>query len=1091
MATAIHTYGPTCHFERPEPSTGDDAPRLNVQYFYSSSLPIDDPLSVVPTPVDADSRNPKHPPRPFSTYDNNALENAWRSLVSMQDRKYHDKIRAANLKPLTKAQILRRATIVKELTVKHTLKHSIAAAIQEEYHTGDESTEPEPERRESGRKASDVAGSKATAMGVGCDNCDDCEDDTCGVPPQAPSRRPSNKKDRYDVCDDPQHDPPESQDVVVCCPELEYDAKAAQAQLTGVIKRRESRAHQEMLIRDVMSQQKKRRSVSHAVIPQGDATADNVRKVLKFAHKGNPASPESTTAETVSQSDQDGHRQEQGLQRTQHNKEPAKIPEPQLQATPEHHEEKDPSPAQSPKAVAAAPPDTGLTHAPFIRAVSRRKEPVTFQPDVEVFGGSDRQDGPQESVQVHRCKAHNPHKLDPEVPVGVSRLHLVKLPALHMTPIYWSPVHDVAAVTRGTWFYKDTMLPVEPPVANQLEAGYRELQPWSQTWADQLTSAITVGAEGEEKIAHRLWPKDFSRTSMDRSYGLGDPSDSNVDWPTSQYCAARCFHSEVSAVGTLDAPKLNEKVPTTTEIIKKYPNSQVIYKDAMHAFILKPSLQPSQYFGRRPLSKIFKNVQVGIAVVRGFDWQAWEKLHPPRKTIADKSGEKLAAAAETVAIDARTLSHGACPACRQNENRPPVTDLVLVVHGIGQKLSERMESFHFTHAINAFRRSVNVELGNEKVKKMLRPELGGVMVLPVNWRSNLTFEEGGPSQSDADPKTTNPEEFSLKDITPDTIPAVRNLISDVLLDIPYYLSHHKAKMIEALIAEANRVFRLWCKNNPDFRKCGRVHLIAHSLGSAMALDVLSKQPTSVGAVNVSSRKMQKKYFEFNTTNLFFAGSPAAFFLLLDKGKLLPRRGRNKPDVDAVDDTSESLTGQAGTYGCLAIDNLYNVMHYNDPIAYRLNATVDPMYAASLKAAELPVATASWMETVGNAIRTFTPGAHPPKDEPIGQLAPVKPLTNRLPSQLEMEIHDFSREEMAERRFHLLNDNGQIDYFLVRDGGPLEIQYLNMLGAHSSYWTSPDFVRMIVTEVGRKPGKTNAMPNMKAIKAGHKPKKSGR
>ena len=49
------------------------------------------------------------------------------------------------------------------------------------------------------------------------------------------------------------------------------------------------------------------------------------------------------------------------------------------------------------------------------------------------------------------------------------------------------------------------------------------------------------------------------------------------------------------------------------------------------------------------------------------------------------------------------------------------------------------------------------------------------------------------------------------------------------------------------------------------------------------------------------------------------------------------------------------------------------------------------------------------------------------------------------------------------------------------GGPLEIQYLNMLGAHSSYWTSPDFIRMLVTEVGRRPGKLNALPNMRAVK----------
>ena len=50
---------------------------------------------------------------------------------------------------------------------------------------------------------------------------------------------------------------------------------------------------------------------------------------------------------------------------------------------------------------------------------------------------------------------------------------------------------------------------------------------------------------------------------------------------------------------------------------------------------------------------------------------------------------------------------------------------------IGQKLSERVESFHFTHAINAFRRQINKELEVDAVKPWLRQDLGGIMVLPV------------------------------------------------------------------------------------------------------------------------------------------------------------------------------------------------------------------------------------------------------------------------------------------------------------------------------------------------------------------------
>jgi len=76
-----------------------------------------------------------------------------------------------------------------------------------------------------------------------------------------------------------------------------------------------------------------------------------------------------------------------------------------------------------------------------------------------------------------------------------------------MQPIYWSPVNDIASVVRGTWFYADNMLPVEVDVSNMLEAGYVELRAWSQTWTDELNSAVEVGAAGEERILHKLWPE--------------------------------------------------------------------------------------------------------------------------------------------------------------------------------------------------------------------------------------------------------------------------------------------------------------------------------------------------------------------------------------------------------------------------------------------------------------------------------------------------------------------------------------------------------------------------------------------------------
>ena len=517
-----------------------------------------------------------------------------------------------------------------------------------------------------------------------------------------------------------------------------------------------------------------------------------------------------------------------------------------------------------------------------------------------------------------------------------------------------------------------------------------------------------------------------------------------------------------------------------------YSKAHVIYKDGSTAFLLKPSQKPSAYYGRKPISKIMKGITVGLPVVRGFDRGAWELVHDKGAASRSKSMPNKTPAAEL----RQTAEQGGCPGCQLDKDRGQVTDLVFIAHGIGQKLSERIESFHFTHSTNSFRRAINIELETPTVKSVLRPEQNGIMVLPINWRNLLTFEDGDGSE--ADKSAYSPEGFTLKDIEPRTIPAVRSMISDVMFDIPFYMSHLKPKMIAALVGEANRVYRLWCANNPGFAEKGRVHLIAHSLGSAMAVEVLSKQPTRVPRpLDLSNPTPDTRFFEFDTTNLFLLGSPAGFFLLLERGGLVPRRGRLKPGADAADTVAKDVVGDVGLFGCIAVDNIYNILAKEDPIAYLLNGTIDPVYAAGLKTAYVPSITTSFFKSVGDTFRGLTGATQTPAAAALAAAAlteagggahATKPSVARLPSQLELEVHDFSREEIAERKAFLLNDNGQIDYFLRSGGGPLEIQYLNMLSAHTSYWTNQDLIRLLCLEIGRVPGKGHTLGSMKAVKA---------
>ncbi|KAK4151215.1 phospholipase DDHD1 [Chaetomidium leptoderma] len=990
----------------PQPIKGlEGIPRVRAQFFYASSIPIDDPLSAATTIVgsaDAKSSSKLLPVRPFAPGDNAALERAWLGFASDRHRRnhahyyhaQHNRNRNRHRSPspsLSRENAEKLAAVVNALAAKHREKHD----------------------REGSAGA--AAAAAAVALGGGGGGLGGG-----GVP--------------------------------VCCAELAIDASAElRREFCAVTRRRQPVLDHDRVLEGVMAQLARLRGVQ-----QGSASD----AALALALGTSPAMMQQLVGSVGSRTSivsVDGA----------------------------------PLGSSLPGGgfIPARPPglDDGISGKPFVRVEptsrSNRSSGVATPDDravKSVLRGRARGDsrasarGPPPPPAAERLED------SVEVPVGISRLHMVSLPVLQMKPIYWSPVNDISTVLRATWFYRDTMVPVEPDVANQLESGYRELRPWTETWNDELKSALDVGPLGEEKVSHRLWPEVSDNKRHKSKDGL--PLEPPIS--TDPFCAARCFRGEAATEGTLEPVHSEQDTALAPPESRMYSSYHVIYKDGSTAFMLKPSQKPSAYYGRKPISKIMKGMTVGLPVVRGFDRAAWERVHDKRAASRSKNTAAVTPTAEL----RQTAQQGGCPGCRLEKDRGQVTDLVLIAHGIGQKLSERVESFHFTHAVNAFRRDVNIELETPVVKSVLRPEQNGIMVLPVNWRHLLSFEDGD-SASEEGQAAYSPEGFTLKDIEPSTIPAVRGMISDVMFDIPFYMSHLKPKMIAALVGEANRVYRLWCRNNPGFAEKGRVHLIAHSLGSAMAIEVLSKQPTRVPRpLDLSAPTPDTRFFEFDTTNLFLLGSPAGFFLLLERGGLVPRRGRLKPGADAADTVAKDVVGEVGMFGCIAVDNIYNILAKEDPIAYLLNGTIDPVYAASLKVAYVPSINTSFFKSVGDAVRGLA-GAAPSTTTTSTSLTGdgqnsgnnKPPAVARLPSQLELEVHDFSREEIAERKAFLLNDNGQIDYFLRSGGGPLEIQYLNMLSAHSSYWTNQDLMRLLCLEIGRVPGRRHALGSMRAAK----------
>ncbi|KAL3467269.1 DDHD domain-containing protein [Aspergillus heterothallicus] len=960
MAGPLHTYGPTCLLadDDPDPSTWhslEQPPKPRPQFFYTSSLPIDDPLSSLPPPPSGQAQvDDRVPPQPFSVRDHIALEEAWLAI--------HRAKRQDASRPNTGGSGSRNTTA--GITVPG--RDAVATC----------------ESLTSSRQKASLAGSQRgsdVAPGFGSSS---------RTPPQKLPFRPSN--------DSPRADYHEGGSLERTSGPSTFDSSVGDGiTFANPLRKREiSPSGNLKSVRRKISGRKddSGHDGGESLGTQGRRSRDASISGSPFlrASTTQPPSPLSRSFESVSvrNADQDIHDDHQA------------------------------------GSYAASKP-SGLRTSTY-------QEQTTDDSEVQTNDGSTKED------------------VAAKIPVGVSRLHLVELPNLKMKPIYWSPLHDISNVLRATWFYKNTMFPVEPELANRLEDGYAYLKPWTETWQDELNSCVENGADAELKIVHRLWPKEdeipLSRDgSLLEAGHIPDLAD---------------FTDNRAAGGS----------PALDAAVKPYKTSSVIYADGKNAQILRPSLLPSSSRGRRPLGAIRKGRQIGIPVIRGFSRRAWEKLHPSKPSPVDVRNYLRGARAKP-----RTPGAGGqiCYACAMEEARPTPTDLVFVIHGIGQKLSERVESFHFTHAINAFRRQVNVELNSEEVWPHVRDCHGGIMVLPINWRSTLSLEDANLETQITDDPAKN--HFTLKDITPETIPAVRSLISDVILDIPYYLSHHKPKMIEAVVKEANRVFRLWCENNPGFQQNGRVHLVAHSLGSAMAVDILSHQPTSIPEFDFPNVDLHTDIFEFDTKNLFICGSPVGLFLFINKANLSPRKGRDKPGAEG-DDRLRGVASDVDTYGCLAVDNLYNIMHTTDPIAYRVNAAVDSDLAASLKPASIPSTSASLWKSLSSPFRWSTTAAN--------SLAPERPsllAASKLPSNVEMETHDFTREEIAEKRMLLLNDNGQIDYFLSGGSGPLNIQYLNMLSAHSSYWILSDFVRFLVIEIARRQERDAVLPVLKAEK----------
>ncbi|KAL8292387.1 hypothetical protein RQP46_000999 [Phenoliferia psychrophenolica] len=682
------------------------------------------------------------------------------------------------------------------------------------------------------------------------------------------------------------------------------------------------------------------------------------------------------------------------------------------------------------------------------------------------------------------------------VPVGLDSLFSVDLRKSVLFPDFWSGAS--VRVIRSMWFYAPPTpygsrpshlvkaYPVDVALAASLERAYTEsIRPWEESYAAELASALKVGPEAEAKLRVPVvvrgavagfevifQGKDWGRLystgligSVGKSFMSGSKGHGGGQVVLRGWEAAREWKKDrkagTSPILTTADSALDSDVDDTSPTGTPTPRSRT---SSATSSVLKPAVSNSS-LGSSFLSSLRSKMGGGTTVPT-----------PVAQSKATGSQEESGEgnSTEEAMAGPRKKEGG------NEEGVGEVDELVLVVHGIGQKLAGTYESFNFVHAVNSLRTACTTQSTSPSLAPLIHSRRA--QFIPVRWRSSdLEFDD---RENDTDEENLN-NRFSLDDIEiKHSVPFLRQVVSGLVLDVPFYLSpHHKAKMIKAVVQDANRIYRLFCARNPGFAAHGRVSIIAHSLGSTLCTDILSTQPTFVKplADMTPSEKGTETQFVFDTRVLILVGSPLAFFLHLGKGQLIARKGRARSKNAAPDIALD--------HGCLAIDTLYNVYAQTDPVAFSLNATVDAQYSRLIRPIAIPSTNTTLLQnlsdTYARVSRMFdvsslwasgeakaaevadaveekvhqqqraeagdeTQDGVPKMKGPVAR--PGKGL-KRMPSEKPMSEAEFVRIERAEKRFKALNPRGCIDFYLPSEGYN---QYLEALSAHGSYWYDQRF-----------------------------------
>ncbi|KAM3507659.1 hypothetical protein MY11210_007056 [Beauveria gryllotalpidicola] len=633
----------------------------------------------------------------------------------------------------------------------------------------------------------------------------------------------------------------------------------------------------------------------------------------------------------------------------------------------------------------------------FSTADSRRIE-VQYQSLIEADEERRSMKGSEASSQ---CSASDPTSKDTCVPVNEDFLFDVSIKRRELCPVYWlGPVYEVR---RGTWFFQDgsSLRPCEENLAAQLEEGYLKMRAWvepekrvefkqdsvcSTATGNGVPVAVAVaGSSGPEAEAkqvklksHRLFGTYMNNTvTYEDSSTAWLVSDGVLSWVATSIYERFAGGGHMSGVklirGYSDQNKAKEKERSDK---KQSPTDIDNQKAAAHIPRSADAAATSQ-------TNTAAEALTGKAM-----------LQRRLSTIIESEDRRIATSDNDVQkLNEEEMRHDYSTQSGELQNRE-IEHLVLVTHGIGQRLSLRTQSVNFIHDVNVLRKTLKgVYTNSPELRSMNIDEGNGpgncrMQVLPVCWRHKLDFPRGRKRKTQTDETDVaeahdEEEKYpTLEEITIDGASFARTLISDLALDVLLYQSSYRGEIAQTVIEESNRIVNLFRQRNPNFK--GKIHLVGHSLGSAILFDILCHEnrqrrrdskpnPLRFLPHRGSTRFETNDTLDFDVEDFYCLGSPIGLFQML-KGRTIAARQseRNVSKVGlarAVDSESMNDGFIADFSSDCAISRpdaqqLYNIFYPSDPISYRLEPLVASCMA-SLKPHNLPYTKKGIFGAVGS------------------------------------------------------------------------------------------------------------------------------